>query len=699
MYRSGHANRGHRRLRPDRLGPLPALRSAGHEPVALVRREPSGPDEIGWDIEAGTIDLAALEDVGAIVHLAGENIGQRWTSSVKRRVLESRVDGTRTIAEAVAARLPRLPCSCAPRRSGSTATAATRVVDESSPRGRGFLAEVVEAWEAAADPARDAGVRTVHLRHGIVLARHGGALQRLLLPFKLGVGGRWEAASSGGRGSRSPTPSPRIGTPSSSPSRGRSTSTAPSPVTNAEFVKALGRALHRPTVCRSRPSPSKAGSAQMGQEMLLEGQRALPDGSTTPASRSATRHRLRPSRSALAALIRSRYARSVSDEHDVIVVGAGAAGLACAQALARRGARLSCSSATTRSGDAFGPISSTGSCSTTASRCFPSLSRGEGCSTTTGSARRRSRAGRSSGSTDVSEGSPTHGRPGARLRALAGGVVGVRDGAAVLKLLRGSGEETTMAEAFRRQASRARPSERFLRRSFAGSCSRTLDDVERFLDFVLQGRSPTGLRRSRRRGWGRSRAQLADGLDVRTGTAVTAVGPGLGVARDRRAAAGDGRRRRHDRHCRRAGPRLERRHLRLLRRAADADSRAVARRQRRRGPDQQSLRAERGGPSYAPDGSLARLAVDPRGGRAGSRGGRAPAARLVRQRPSTEWRHLRSYRIPRALPSYPVGGFGTQPVRLADGLYACGDHREHPSLNGALASGRRAADAVLADGA
>ena len=117
---------------------VPALTAAGHDVVRLVRHEPAGPGEARWDIAAGTIDEEALQEVEAIVHLAGENIGQRWSDAVKKRVLDSRVDGTRLIAE-TAARLPRRarpPLRL--RRSGSTARAATRVVDESSPRGTGL---------------------------------------------------------------------------------------------------------------------------------------------------------------------------------------------------------------------------------------------------------------------------------------------------------------------------------------------------------------------------------------------------------------------------------------------------------------------------------------------------------------------------------------------------------------------------------
>ena len=158
--------------------------------LVLVRREPSGPGEVGWDPDGGSLDAGALQGVDAIVHLAGENIGQRWTKATRRRVLDSRVQGTRLLAE-TAARLERPPsvlvCASA---TGFYGDRGDEVLTEASPRGTGFLADVVDAWEHAAEPAREAGIRTVHLRQGIVLSRHGGALAKLLLPFRLGLGGR-----------------------------------------------------------------------------------------------------------------------------------------------------------------------------------------------------------------------------------------------------------------------------------------------------------------------------------------------------------------------------------------------------------------------------------------------------------------------------------------------------------------------------
>jgi uncharacterized protein (TIGR01777 family) len=255
---------------------VPALESDGHEVVRLVRREAHGPDEASWDPETGSVDTAALAGVDVVVHLAGETIGQRWTNATKQRVLESRVEGTRVIAEAVAALDPAPVLLCA-SAIGYYGNRGDEIVTESSPRGSGFLADVVEAWEQAARPARDAGARVAHLRQGIVLSRDGGALQRLLTPFKLGVGGR---VGSGRQwwswvGLDDVVGAYRFALETEL--EGPVNVTSPNPATNAEFVKAVGRALGRPAVL---PLPSFAVSAafgQMGREMLLEGQRVLPE--------------------------------------------------------------------------------------------------------------------------------------------------------------------------------------------------------------------------------------------------------------------------------------------------------------------------------------------------------------------------------------------------------------------------------------
>lgn len=248
------------------------LSASGHDLVRLVRREPTGTGEARWDIEAGTIDTDALQDVGAIIHLAGENIGQRWSDGVKQRVLDSRLNGTRLIAE-TAAHLPGKPVLLCASATGFYGNRADEEVDESAARGHGFLSDVVAQWEAAADPARAAGVRTVHLRQGIVLARQGGALQRMLLPFRLGVGGKVGSGTQWWSWVSLDDTVAAYLFALEHPLEGPVNVTAPGATTNLEFTKALGRALHRPTILPLPAFAVKAAFGQMGQEMLLEGQR------------------------------------------------------------------------------------------------------------------------------------------------------------------------------------------------------------------------------------------------------------------------------------------------------------------------------------------------------------------------------------------------------------------------------------------
>jgi uncharacterized protein (TIGR01777 family) len=254
---------------------LPALGAAGHAAVRLVRGQP-GPGELGWDPAGGSIDAAGLSGVDAIVHLAGETIGARWSKERKRRILESRVAGTQLVAE-TAARLEPPPgvLLCA---SGidSYGNRGDEVLTEASPRGEGFLADVVEAWEAAAAPARDAGIRVVHLRQGIVLSRQGGALARLLLPFRLGLGGRIGDGDQWWSWVAMDDVTAAYVRLLELPVSGPVNLVAPEPARNRDFAKALGHALHRPAAL---PFPSFAVKlllGEMGEELLLASKRVLP---------------------------------------------------------------------------------------------------------------------------------------------------------------------------------------------------------------------------------------------------------------------------------------------------------------------------------------------------------------------------------------------------------------------------------------
>jgi uncharacterized protein (TIGR01777 family) len=254
---------------------LPALAAAGHEPVPMVRREPRR-GELRWDPAAGSIDHAGLTGAGAIVNLAGESIAARWTEGRKRRILESRVAGTRLIAEAAARLDPQPSVLLCASAVGFYGNRPDDELTEASAKGDGFLADVVEAWEAAAEPARDAGIRVVHLRHGLVLSRRGGALARLLLPFRLGLGGRVGSGDQWWSWVAMEDVTAAYVSLLELPLSGPVNVVAPEPARNRDFVKALGRALHRPAAL---PFPSVAVRSvlgEMGAELLLSGQHVLP---------------------------------------------------------------------------------------------------------------------------------------------------------------------------------------------------------------------------------------------------------------------------------------------------------------------------------------------------------------------------------------------------------------------------------------
>jgi uncharacterized protein len=255
---------------------VPALQTAGHEVVRLVRRDPGGPDEVAWSPADGTIDTAALTGFEAFVNLSGANIGRRWTKSRKAEILESRVQATDLLARTAAALDPRPSALVSSTGVGIYGDRGDEVLTEESELGSGFLADVGRAWEAAAEPAREAGIRVVSFRQGIVLSRSGGALERLLTPFRLGLGGRvgsgrqwwsWIALDDSVAAFRHALESDLVGVVNL---------TSPNPVSNAQFVEALGRAVHRPTVFPAPGFALKAVFGEMADAALLQGQRVLP---------------------------------------------------------------------------------------------------------------------------------------------------------------------------------------------------------------------------------------------------------------------------------------------------------------------------------------------------------------------------------------------------------------------------------------
>ncbi|MBK5288675.1 MAG: TIGR01777 family oxidoreductase [Acidimicrobiia bacterium] len=254
-----------------------ALRARGDVVIPVVRGDGRG---VRWDPAAGTIDAEALEGVAAIVHLAGEGIGEKkWTPEQKQAIRDSRVDGTTLLANALAG-LDRRPQVLV---SGSAIgwygnRGDEELTETSPPPPSGFLADVCTEWEAATAPAEAAGIRTVHLRTGIVLSRDGGALARMITPFKLGVGGR---IGSGNQYMSWISIDDEVGailhaidTPSV---HGAVNATAPNPATNREFTKALGHALHRPTLLPTPLTPLKlVYGRELVRNLLVDGQKVLP---------------------------------------------------------------------------------------------------------------------------------------------------------------------------------------------------------------------------------------------------------------------------------------------------------------------------------------------------------------------------------------------------------------------------------------
>ena len=255
---------------------VPALKERGHQVVRLVRRRPETADETAWDPVEGVLDVRSLEGVGAIVHLAGENIGQRWSNSKRRAIRDSRVNGTRLVAETVAAleSRPALLCASAVGYYGQRGDA--ELTEEAS-RGDGYLAEVVGAWESAADPARDAGARVVHFRQAPIVAGSEGMLRRMLLPFRLGLGGRVGSGEQWWSWVAIDDVVSAYLLALEKPFAGAYNLVAPEVVRNRVFVETLGDVLHRPTVFPLPGAAVRLVWGDMGEEMLLGGQRAVPE--------------------------------------------------------------------------------------------------------------------------------------------------------------------------------------------------------------------------------------------------------------------------------------------------------------------------------------------------------------------------------------------------------------------------------------
>jgi len=254
------------------------LQGDSHEIFKLVRRkEGLRKDEVFWDPALGEIDARKLEGFDAVIHLAGESIVGRWTPEKKRKIRDSRVKGTELLSRSLA-RLSSPPsmllCASA---IGFYGNRGEEELDEDSGPGRGFLAETCQAWEAASQSARDAEIRVVHYRIGLVLSSEGGALQKMLPLFKLGLGGKlgngqqwmsWISLEDLIEG--------MVFVLKNASLAGPVNAVAPRPVTNAEFTRALGKVLGRPTFASAPEFALKIAMGEMAEEALLASAKAAP---------------------------------------------------------------------------------------------------------------------------------------------------------------------------------------------------------------------------------------------------------------------------------------------------------------------------------------------------------------------------------------------------------------------------------------
>jgi uncharacterized protein (TIGR01777 family) len=258
------------------------LEAEGHQVLRVTRSRPSGPDQLRWDPMAGRLDRDALAKADAVVHLAAANIGDklRWTARTKREILKTRVEGTGLVARTMAGLAngpggPRvLVCASGAHYYGDRGD---EVLTEASSGGRGFLADVVRQWEAAADPARAAGLRVVHLRTGPVQDAAGAGLPKQALMFRMGVGGRfgsgrqwlsWVALDD--------ITGAYLHALANDELAGPVNAVSPNPVTNAEFTATLARVLGRPALLNVPAFAPKLALGEFADEMLFSSMRIRP---------------------------------------------------------------------------------------------------------------------------------------------------------------------------------------------------------------------------------------------------------------------------------------------------------------------------------------------------------------------------------------------------------------------------------------
>ncbi len=256
---------------------IPLLTTGGHAVTRLVRRE-AGEGEVTWDPQAETFDASPLDGVDAVVHLAGENIAaSRWNARVKQRLRDSRVAATRRLCEGLAKMSSRPKVLVCASAIGFYGDRGDERLDEQSQPGSSFLAELVRDWEAATKPAADAGIRVVNLRFGVILSPKDGALSKMLLPFKLGGGGRvgsgkqywsWISIDDAAGAIHHALMTDGLAGPVNA--------VAPNPATNLDFTKTLGRVLRRPTIVPMPAFAARLALGEMADELLLASSRIEP---------------------------------------------------------------------------------------------------------------------------------------------------------------------------------------------------------------------------------------------------------------------------------------------------------------------------------------------------------------------------------------------------------------------------------------
>jgi uncharacterized protein (TIGR01777 family) len=252
------------------------LRAGGHEVLRLVRRQPAAPDERGWDPPAGRIDAGAFDGVDAVVNLNGVGVADRpWSGARRQAIRDSRNVPTDVLARAVAEH--GVPTLISQSATGYYGDGGGVALDESASSGSGFLADVGRDWEAAAQPARDAGARVVHPRTGLVLSPSGGLLGPLKLLFGFALGGRLGPGTQYMPWVSLDDVVGAIGFLLENDALdGPVNLVGPTPATNAEFTAALAKALHRPAAFAVPAVVIRTVAGSMGEEMLLFGQRVVP---------------------------------------------------------------------------------------------------------------------------------------------------------------------------------------------------------------------------------------------------------------------------------------------------------------------------------------------------------------------------------------------------------------------------------------